>query len=126
MPAVEEKAELVFDALGDANRRRILTFLRDGPRTISELRAPLNVTIAAVVQHVHVLEQSGLVSSEKTGRARTCRLAIRGFDVAYDWLRSRQSALSAGLDRLGALMDAETRPPGAGEEGRKAAQDADE
>lgn len=110
MPAVEEKAELVFEALGDANRRRILTLLRDGPHSISELSAPLDVTIAAVVQHVQVLEQSGLISSQKVGRTRTCRIATRGFNVAYDWLRSRQSALSDNLDRLGSYLDREATP----------------
>jgi DNA-binding transcriptional ArsR family regulator len=105
MTTVEEKAELVFNALGDANRRRILTMLRSGPRSISELHAPLSVTIAAVVQHVQVLEQSGLVSSQKDGRTRTCRIANQGFEVAYDWLRNRQSALSDNLGRLGAYLD---------------------
>lgn len=116
MPTVEAKAELVFDALGDANRRRILTLLHDGPRSISELSVPLKVTIAAVVQHVQVLEHSGLVSSHKAGRTRTCRIATGGFDVAHEWLRNRQSALSDSLDRLGALLDREATPPKADRE----------
>jgi DNA-binding transcriptional ArsR family regulator len=64
----------VFDALGDASRRTIMEKLSEGPISVSRLAEPLNITLAAVMQHLQVLEESGLVQTEKVGRVRTCRL----------------------------------------------------
>ena len=66
--------DLMFQALADPTRRQIVKRLSDGPASVSELAAPLPMSLPAVVQHLQVLEQSGLVKTEKVGRTRTCSL----------------------------------------------------
>lgn len=99
--------EQVFHALGDATRRTILETLSEGPRSVSRLAEPLNMTLAAVVQHLQVLEESGLVVTEKTGRVRTCRLEASGFAVASKWISDRRSGWERAFDRLGDLLKEE-------------------
>ena len=94
----------VFQALGDPTRRALLERLGDGPLSVSELAAPLAVSLAAVVQHLHVLEQSDLIRTEKIGRVRTCAIAPGGLDIAEQWLQGRRALTERRLDRLGALL----------------------
>ena len=75
-----------------------------GPISVSRLAEPLNITLAAVVQHLQVLEESGLVQTEKVGRVRTCRIEPAGLDVAAEWIRDRRSMWERRLDRLGDLL----------------------
>ena len=105
MKASEPSAEVVFDALGDANRRQIILMLGDGPRSPSELRGPLGISLAGVVQHVKVLEESRLIRTEKVGRVRRCYIAPDGFAAATSWLEERKAALERNLDRLGKVLD---------------------
>src|ERR1039458_4932304 len=81
----------VFHALGDPTRRRIVEKLSERPMSVSRLAEPLDITLAAVVQHLQVLEESGLVQTEKAGRVRTCSLAPGGLSVAEQWLSDRHS-----------------------------------
>lgn len=81
--------DLIFHALGDRTRRAMLAEMSAGPRSVSALAAPLNITLAAVVQHLQVLEACGLVHSEKVGRVRTCRVNADGMSVASQWLADR-------------------------------------
>ena len=74
--------------------------LSAGPRSVSRLAEPLGITLAAVVQHLQVLEESGLVQTEKTGRVRTCRIEPAGLAVAQQWLTDRRSLWERRLDRL--------------------------
>ena|ERR1019366_6507266 len=94
----------VFHALGDPTRRAILEKLSQGPISVSRLAEPLDITLAAVVQHLQVLEESGLVQTEKVGRVRTCRIAPAGILVAEQWLCDRHSMWERRLDRLGDLL----------------------
>ena len=94
----------VFHALGDPSRRTILEKLSQGPISVSRLAQPLGITLAAVVQHLQVLEESGLVETEKVGRVRTCRLEPGGFSVAQQWIADRRSTWERQLDRLGDLL----------------------
>jgi DNA-binding transcriptional ArsR family regulator len=94
----------VFQALGDPTRRALLERLGDGPLSVSQLAAPLAVSLAAVVQHLHVLEQSDLIRTEKVGRVRTCAIAPGGLDIAEQWLQDRRALTERRLDRLGALL----------------------
>jgi DNA-binding transcriptional ArsR family regulator len=71
-----------------------------GPISVSLLAAPLGITLAAVVQHVQVLEESGLLATEKAGRVRTCRIDPAGLAAAEQWMRERRSAWERALDRL--------------------------
>ena len=94
----------VFHALGDPTRRAILEKLSQGPVSVSRLAEPLEMTLAAVVQHLQVLEESGLVQTEKLGRVRTCRIEPAGLSVAAEWIGERRSMWEQVLDRLGDLL----------------------
>lgn len=94
----------IFHALGDPSRRAIVERLSRGPISVSQLAEPLDITLAAVVQHLQVLEESGLVKTEKVGRVRTCRIEPAGLSAAEEWIRGRRSLWERGLDRLGELL----------------------
>jgi len=94
----------VFHALGDPTRRAIVEKLSEGPISVSLLAKPLDITLAAVVQHLQVLEKSGLVHTEKVGRVRTCRIEPKGLSVAERWIEDRRSLWERRLDRLGHLL----------------------
>ena len=100
-------AHRVFHALGDPTRRSIVERLSRGPASVSELARPLEVTLAAVVQHLQILEESALVTSEKVGRVRTCKLEERGLKVAEAWINERRSLWERRFDRLGELLEEE-------------------
>jgi DNA-binding transcriptional ArsR family regulator len=91
----------VFQALGDPTRRAMIDRLSQGPATVSELAAPLAISLPAVVQQLHVLEASGLVASEKVGRVRTCRIAPPAMRAAEMWIAERRREWEQRLDRLG-------------------------
>ena len=97
-------ADRVFHALADANRRAIIERLTSGPATVSELARLLDVTVAATVQHLQVLEASELVRSEKTGRVRTCQIDPSGLRRAEEWLRLQRTTWEHRLDRLGEVL----------------------
>ncbi len=104
------QVDRVFHALGDPTRRAIVERLSEGPISVSRLAKPLNITLAAVVQHLQVLEKSGLVHTEKTGRVRTCRIERTGLRVAERWITERRALWERRLNRLGELL-AETDGP---------------
>jgi DNA-binding transcriptional ArsR family regulator len=95
----------VFQALADPGRRVIVERLSLGPASVKELSAPLDMSLSAVLQHVAVLEASGLVRTEKVGRVRTCRLDDQGLDAVERWVRERRAVWERHLDRLGAYLD---------------------
>jgi len=78
--------------------------LSRGPISVSMLAEPLSITLAAVVQHLQVLEESGLVQTEKVGRVRTCRIEPAGLSAAAQWIADRRTMWERGLDRLGDLL----------------------
>ncbi len=94
----------IFHALGDPTRRAILDKLSYGPLSVSALASPLDITLTAVAQHLQLLEESGLVRTEKLGRVRTCRIETAGFTVLEQWIRDRRSIWEKRLDRLGDLL----------------------
>jgi len=100
----EPPIDVVFHALSDANRRAMIDRLLDGPASVSELARPLAISLPAVVQHLHVLEDSGVVRSQKVGRVRTCELEPRVLDTAERWIGERRAIWEARLDRLGAFL----------------------
>jgi DNA-binding transcriptional ArsR family regulator len=102
-PPVDE----VFRALGDPTRRDLVERLGAGSATVSELARPLAMTLSAVVQHLAVLEACGLVSSEKVGRTRHCRLEPVGLQLAADWFAGQRAAWERRLDRLGDVFEAD-------------------
>ncbi|HTQ54165.1 MAG TPA: metalloregulator ArsR/SmtB family transcription factor [Bryobacteraceae bacterium] len=104
MPRARIDIDRVFHALGDATRRALVERLSEGPASVSSLAKPLAITLAAVVQHLQVLEESGLVHTEKTGRVRTCRIELAGLSAAEEWIADRRSLWERRLDRLGELL----------------------
>jgi DNA-binding transcriptional ArsR family regulator len=99
----------VFHALGDPTRRAIVEKLSEGPMSVSRLAAPLAITLAAVVQHLQILEQSGLVHTEKAGRVRTCRIEPAAFLSAEQWFAERRAFWERRLDRLADFLSGEDR-----------------
>jgi DNA-binding transcriptional ArsR family regulator len=104
MSRKKPSVDRVFHALGDPSRRAIVEKLSEGPMSVSRLAEPLNITLAAVVQHLQVLEESGLVQTEKVGRVRTCRIEPAGLAVVEQWVGDRRSMWERRLDRLGDLL----------------------
>jgi DNA-binding transcriptional ArsR family regulator len=91
----------MFQALADPSRREMVERLSRGPASVSELARPLAMSLAAVVQHVQVLEASGLVRSEKVGRVRTCQMVPDALSRAELWISERRTTWERNLDRLG-------------------------
>jgi DNA-binding transcriptional ArsR family regulator len=99
MPAAS--LDLTFQALADPTRRAMVERLALGPASVSELAQPFAMSLPAVVQHLAMLEASGLVSSEKVGRVRTCRMEPAAMSLAEHWINQRRTDWEARLDRLG-------------------------
>ncbi len=98
--------DMMFQALSDPTRRAMVERLSQGPASVSELAKPLPMSLPAVVQHLQVLEQSGLVTTEKVGRVRTCTLDSTAMSRAESWINERRLAWNRRLDRLGAFLAA--------------------
>ena len=94
----EQQLDLYFHALADPARRSMVQRLTRGPASVSELARPLQMSLPAVVQHVQVLEASGLIRSEKIGRVRMCRIAVRSLKVAENWLAARRTIVEKRQD----------------------------
>src|SRR3954447_12870301 len=104
---LKQRAELdsVLHALADPGRRAIVERLSGGPASVSELAGPMSISLSAVVQHLQVLETSGLIESEKVGRVRTCRLRPASLSPVERWIRDRRSTWERRLDRLGDYLN---------------------
>lgn len=105
MPTGSLEIDRVFRALADPSRREFLTRLAARPMSVKELAKPTDLTLAAVVQHVQLLEASGLVSTRKSGRVRTCSLCTDGLSTVEDWLAARRVMWERRLDLLGDVLD---------------------
>jgi DNA-binding transcriptional ArsR family regulator len=104
MANYEQRLDLAFTALADPTRRAIVSRLCSGDATVGELAEPFEIGLPTLLKHIRVLERGGLVSSEKSGRVRTCSLntgALRGAD---DWLRAHIASWENRLDRLEAHL----------------------
>ncbi len=103
--------DLMFHALADPTRRVMVERLSRGPASVSELAQPLDMSLSAVVQHLQVLEASGLVRSEKVGRVRTCRLEPGALRTAAQWITERRTSWERRLDRLGDYLAEHPKEP---------------
>ena len=99
-----ERLDGVFQALSDPSRRGMLERLTRGPASVSELARPLEMSLPAVLQHLDVLESSGLVRSEKVGRVRTCHIEPKALRAAERWISRRRTTWERRLDRLGEYL----------------------
>jgi len=104
MNASQLATHRAFHALGDPTRRAILEKLSHGPISVSTLAEPLDMTLAAVVQHLQILEASQLVRTEKIGRVRTCQIEPKGFALIEKWISDRRILWDRRFDRLGDLL----------------------
>jgi DNA-binding transcriptional ArsR family regulator len=102
----QPELDLAFQALADPTRRALVERLIQGPASVSELAKPLSISLPGVMQHLGVLEQSGLVRSEKLGRVRTCRIEPAALSAAERWLTQRRQQWEARFDRLGQFLEA--------------------
>jgi len=96
--------DTVFQALADPTRRGMVAMLSRGPASVSALAEPFDMSLPAIVQHLQILETSGLVTSEKVGRVRTCRLEAKALMTAEDWISGQRASWEARLDRLGEYL----------------------
>ncbi len=107
-PAPDERdIDLLFQALADPSRRAMVDRLTRGPASVSELARPLEMSLPAVVQHLHVLEASGLVRSHKLGRVRTCSVEPAALRAAERWISERRTFWEESLDSLGEYLAAD-------------------
>jgi DNA-binding transcriptional ArsR family regulator len=90
----------VFHALADPSRRSIVDRLSQGSASVSDLAGPLPMSLPAVLQHLQVLEHSGLVRTEKVGRVRTCTIEVATLQPAERWIHERRAGWQRRLDRL--------------------------
>jgi len=104
MPNKSSSLDHVFTALGDPTRRAVLARLCKGPATVSDLAAPFPMALPSFVQHLRVLEDSGLITSTKTGRIRTCQLKVQTLNTARHWLDEQRALWEKRLDRLDDLL----------------------
>ena len=99
-----KELDLTYQALGDATRRAIVERLTQGPATVSELARPLPMSLPAVMLHLKVLEETGLVTSQKLGRVRTCRVDPQMLSQAERWITERRLMWERNLGRLGEFL----------------------
>ena len=97
--------DLMFQALADPSRRAMVERLSRGPASVSQLAEPLAMSLPAVVQHLQLLEASGLVATQKIGRVRSCSLYAPAMCMAEQWINDRRLEWQRRLDRLGAYLE---------------------
>jgi DNA-binding transcriptional ArsR family regulator len=100
-----QQLDQAFHALADGNRRAIVARLTRGAASVSELAAPLDVSLPTVLQHLEVLQGSGLVRSEKVGRVRTCRLEAGPMRAVENWIAEHRATWERRFDLLGDVLD---------------------
>jgi DNA-binding transcriptional ArsR family regulator len=101
----EDTVDRVFHALADPSRRAVVERLSEGPASVSELARPLQMSLPAVLQHLQLLEASGLLRSEKVGRVRTCRIEPKALRPVERWVSARRSSWERHFDRLGEYLE---------------------
>jgi DNA-binding transcriptional ArsR family regulator len=102
-----DQLDLMYQALADASRRAMIERLSRGPASVSELAQPLEMSLSAVMQHLQVLEASGLVHTQKIGRVRTCQIEPQALGIAERWISQRRAMWERRFDRLGEYLAAQ-------------------
>ena len=107
----QDQLNNIFHALADPTRRAIVERLSAGPASIGELAEPMPMSLAAVVQHVQLLEQARLITSQKQGRVRTCKIEAATLETLEDWLGQRRRQWERLFDRLAQVLDEQEQKP---------------
>jgi DNA-binding transcriptional ArsR family regulator len=110
IPNQSATLDRVFHALSDPSRRGMVERLSRGPASVSELARPLAMSLPAVLQHLQVLEASGLVRTEKIGRTRSCAIEPGALTLAEQWIGARRTLWERRLDRLGEYLEKGNEP----------------
>lgn len=97
--------DTAFHALADPTRRAVISRLMTGPAPVKELAEPFSIGLPAFLKHLRVLEESGLIATEKSGRVRTCRIRPKRLLEAETWLSEQRALWQAGADRLAAYVE---------------------
>src|SRR5918993_986279 len=105
-----DNLDQLFQALADPTRRAMLRELAKRPRTVGELAAPFEISLAGASKHIQVLERTGLIRREVQGRVHTCRLDARPLHAAAEWIRYYDRFWNQSLDALEALLKAGNQP----------------
>jgi len=105
MPNQEHTLDDVFRALADPTRRAVVQRLSAGPASVKELAEPFDMALPSFMQHLRVLEESGLVLSRKKGRVRTCHIKPRELGEAEEWFARLRAVWEGRFDRLGTYLD---------------------
>jgi DNA-binding transcriptional ArsR family regulator len=105
MPYDSPPLDRVFHALSDPTRRAVLSRLTQGEAPVSALHQPFDMALPSFAQHLKVLEDCGLIASEKRGRSRWCRLVPEPFTAAADWMEAEKQRWATRLDRLETYLD---------------------
>ena len=100
MPLTETELDQMFGALADSNRRKVILSLRSGAKTVEALREPLGISTMGTLKHIRVLEECGLVVSEKKGRSRYCQLRPDRLETVTSWIDEVQNFWAGNLERL--------------------------
>ncbi len=103
-PPIQKDLDNVFQALADPTRRAVLARLTEGPATVSDLAKPFEMALPSFLQHLKVLEESGLVTSKKEGRVRTCEAQLKTLTEAEEWIAHQRAVWEGRLDRLDAYL----------------------
>ena len=107
----QDQLNTIFHALADPTRRAIVERLSLGPASIGELAEPMPMSLAAVVQHVQLLERAHLITSQKHGRVRTCTIEAATLETLEGWLTQRRRHWERLFDRLEAVLDGQDQKP---------------
>jgi DNA-binding transcriptional ArsR family regulator len=109
MPYHSAPLDLVFHALSDPTRRAVVSQLAHGELAVTSLAKPFDMALPSFSQHLKVLEDCGLISSEKRGRSRWCRLKMTRFNEAADWMAAERQLAAERLERLEIYLNSETK-----------------
>ena len=112
MASVSSPLDLAFQALSDPTRRAVVSRLAEGEAPVSVLAEPFDMALPSFMQHLKVLEECGLIASEKRGRSRWCRLVQPRFEEAADWMEAERRSWKQRLDRLEAYLDKQAEEEG--------------
>ncbi len=115
MPQHANPLDLAFHALSDPTRRAVVSRLVEGELPVTTLAEPFDMALPSFAQHLKVLEDCGLIASEKRGRSRWCRLERARFDEAADWMQAERRRWAERLDRLEVYLDKAKEGEGHGE-----------
>lgn len=105
MPHHSTPLDLAFHALSDPTRRAVVSRLAEGEVPVSVLAEPFDMALPSFAQHLRVLEECGLITSEKRGRSRWCRLEKARFDEAANWMEAERRNWAMRLERLEVYLD---------------------